>query len=821
MCLKQNRSGITSEQRAPPIPEFWSHPNQIKLLKPPSNQPAGCGEEHDSLLFLSNNVFFRGKSRIGVPLPLMGAWRLLPFPGLGERGRPTRSRRRLADGFPWSMSTTCDCTPSIDLSRNWQGGAAFGVALLANGSVVAWPSNVNSRGGPTGGNRGRLRRLPSAKWGLNYDRWSYMHKRRHLWARGASILYLTLLPGVFGQNQGILAGPEPGWVAPAPLSPQAAQAAAGPEAWRYLLHDRQINGQTRQVYAHDAEQAATVSGVKAISEIQVSFDPACQTLAFHWLRVWHNGVARDELDTSRIVTGPRAEDADNPIFSGDLTARVTVGDLQPGDVVDYAYTVTGLNPAWNGHWFGALRMQLEAPAQHLRARVLWPTNRLIYMKNYLTTVSPVVNRAPGMAEFSWDARDVPGLNVQADLPFGYDPFPAVEISEFHQWAEVNRWASRLFTNAAPPSAALASQIDDWRRLRDPVAQAAAVLRFLQDEIRDVDESGSDAYKLALPNAVFDRRSGDSKDKAFLYCSSLRALGIQCWPALVNTRLRQDVANRQPDPTVFDHVMVVVSLSGRDYWLDPTSTYQRGPLANMDYPAYGYALLVRPGAATLTPVPLSSDQPATIVTENFDVGRPDVPVAFKSVTLAKGGDAVALRRLYANTPPLDIEKQDLDMLARDYPHIEQTAPSIFHDDEQANQIEVDRFYKFVGDWADPTNVGSWYSLRLYSHNVDAVFPKPTDNYRTMPLCVPYPCHEIYKANIHLAAWIYTPTGDQTVTGPGFYLHWAVNFPDNGHVVMESEFNALQPAVSADMYAEYQRDLEKASSLLDLTLGYYPE
>ncbi len=648
-----------------------------------------------------------------------------------------------------------------------------------------------------------------------------MHKRRHLSAGGAFILYLTLLSGAFAQNRGILAGPEPSWVSPAPLNPQAAQSAAGAEAWRYLLHDRQINGQARQIYGHDAEQALTSSGVKAIAQVQVTFDPDCQTLAFHWLRVWHNGVAHDRLDTSRIIAGPRAEDAGNFICSGDLTARVTVDGLEPGDVLDYAYTISGLNPAFDGHWFGNLRMQLDAPALRLRARALWPAGRLLYMKNYLTTASPVVNRTAGTVEFLWDLPDVAGLNVQDDLPFGYDPYPAVELSEFHQWSEVNRWALSLFTNTAPPSTALASQIDDWRHLHDPVAQAAAVLRFLQDEIRNTEEIGPEAYKIAAPSVVFERRFGDSKEKAQLCCAALRELGIQCRPALVNTWMRQDIFNRQPAPTVFDHAMVVATIAGRDYWLDPTAAYQRGPLANMDYPAYGYALVVRLGATALTPVPPSGDQPATIVTEDFDVGRPDVPVTFKSVTVARGADAVALRRLYATTPPLDIEKQDLDAMAKDYPHIEQTAPSVFHDDEQANAIEVDRFYRFASDWTGPTNVGWWYSLRLYSHNVDAVFPKPTDNYRAMPLRTPYPCHEVYKANIRLAAWIYTPTGDQTITGPAFTLHWAVSFPDNGHIVMESDFNTLQPAVAADAYSDYRRQLERASGLLDLTLGYYPE
>jgi hypothetical protein len=65
-----------------------------------------------------------------VQLQLMDAWRLLPFSGLGERGRPARSRRRLADGLPWNMSTTYGCTLEGQISGLRRG--EFGRTLIAN-----------------------------------------------------------------------------------------------------------------------------------------------------------------------------------------------------------------------------------------------------------------------------------------------------------------------------------------------------------------------------------------------------------------------------------------------------------------------------------------------------------------------------------------------------------------------------------------------------------------------------------------------------------------------------------------------------------------
>jgi len=100
-----------------------------------------------------------------------------------------------------------------------------------------------------------------------------------------------------------------------------------------------------------------------------------------------------------------------------------------------------------------------------------------------------------------------------------------------------------------PGAALAgfdAPIGLWRGLPDDGQRVLAVLRFLQEEVRYQGiETGAAAYTPASPSAVFARRFGDCKDKTLFCVTVLRALGIDAWPVLVSTDLRQTLRDWLP------------------------------------------------------------------------------------------------------------------------------------------------------------------------------------------------------------------------------------------------------------------------------------
>ena len=80
----------------------------------------------------------------------------------------------------------------------------------------------------------------------------------------------------------------------------------------------------------------------------------------------------------------------------------------------------------------------------------------------------------------------------------------------------------------------------------------------------------------------------------LFITLLKAIGIEAYPALVDTCDTKLLAEKLPAVYLFDHVIVTLELNGKRLWLDPTLSYQQGQLAQIFQPDYGYALVVKTG-----------------------------------------------------------------------------------------------------------------------------------------------------------------------------------------------------------------------------------
>jgi len=523
----------------------------------------------------------------------------------------------------------------------------------------------------------------------------------------------------------------------------------------------------------------------------------------------------NRLEPSKIRLSQAGLDTENLLFSSQKTAILLLDDVRVGDIVDYAYTITGGNPALGGKFTGSVRLQYRQPLEHEASRLLWPAARRLYIKNHLTTLGPATVRKGNLIEFSWDLRQVPGLSPEPPMPIWYDPYPSVQLSEFRTWADVNRWALRLFTVTNPPSPDLGRKINEWRVMAAPADRVLAALRFVQEEIRYLGmEDGASGYEPAQPSVVFSRRYGDCKDKTLLLVTILRALKVEAYPVLVNTRRRQEVAELQPSATVFNHSIVQANLEGQSFWLDPTASYERGYLTERSWLNYGCGLRVGPGVTALAPIPPCPVEPLTTVTEYVNVGDLNRESTIKIITVAEGPDANRLREHYATTPREDIERENLNAYARLYPRIRPTAPLLYDDDERQNRIQTTEFYAIQGMWSRLPDE-AYHHCRIYSVNVDEALIKPEVSLRTMPLGITHPVHQIFRAQVSLPALLPLDTSRITIRNPAFFFQRTVALNGAG-LMLGYEYRSWSDAVAPEAVPGYVRDLDSATDALGFTV-----
>jgi len=160
----------------------------------------------------------------------------------------------------------------------------------------------------------------------------------------------------------------------------------------------------------------------------------------------------DRLNVSKIKVIQQESDLADDVFTGEQSAVVFVEDLRVGDVLEYAYTVRGANPVFQGHYSAKFTIQSGVSVDRQRFRLIWTGTKPLFINSAATDVQVTKNPWKGGAEYIWDFSNLEAIPYEDYLPIGFNPYPVLEFSDFQNWAEVVKWAAPLYevekTNAA-------------------------------------------------------------------------------------------------------------------------------------------------------------------------------------------------------------------------------------------------------------------------------------------------------------------------------------------------------------------------------------
>jgi hypothetical protein len=517
----------------------------------------------------------------------------------------------------------------------------------------------------------------------------------------------------------------------------------------YELFDLQTNLTCNTDYTHFIRVVLNESGVQNGSEVSVTFSPEFQHVIFHRIAIIRDGVVLDRLQQQNIQVVQEEEDADEFQYNGLKRAFLTLKDVRKGDRIDVAYSVVGFNPVFDNKYSDDFSFDISTAVCNYYKTIITADTRPLYIRTINNAPQPARQHLGTTLVYFWENPPLDSNDPASNAPSWYEDEPTVYVTEFAGWQDVIHWGLNTFNNYQYPlSPELKQKIALWhsQSAGDKDRFTSLALRFVQDEVRYLGlEIGANTHRPHPPTEVFAQRFGDCKDKSLLLSTILQQENIPAYTALISTETRSRLITVAPSPQAFDHVIVAIRQPSGNYsFIDPTRTGQRGPLADLFIPDYGYALVLDQqdtGLQHVTPGRIND----YVITEALDARYYDTSW-FSITSVYSGGAADDIRDMYAETSEKDLEESYRKYYSALFDDIREQGHITYKEDSEKNTITVCKRYAIPQLWNTEKNGKRYFDFR--SRILEQNIPDPTDAPDNAPLGLDYPFNVNYTLNIAL-------------------------------------------------------------------------
>lgn len=571
----------------------------------------------------------------------------------------------------------------------------------------------------------------------------------------------------------------------------------------YLMLDTQFKvteQAPQQRFTRTVMQAANQSGVDYISQLNIDFDPSYQSLSLNSLGIIRNGEYIDKLGSAQRQVLQRETDLASRIYNGTLSLNIIIDDMRVMDILDYSYTISGSNPVYQ-HFSTARTLNWSVPVVQQFMRVLWQKPTPLHI-NFVNGESTLISTPLNIGfDYQINQHNEPTMISASEVPYWYSPYKQVYFSEVNNWQEVIDWSLPLYQSAIEISPAIET-ITRQIKLQhtDLESQIVAALRFSQDEVRYLGlEMGTNSHRPTPASETLALRYGDCKDKTVLLISLLKALGVDAYPALVNTEETQRLASLPVSPNLFDHVIVTLEHQGKRYWLDPTTSYQRGDLAHLAQPNYGVALIVKEGETGFTDMLTKPLVKRVQVFDSYSIPE-KVDDATHFTTRYEYGDfeAISRRSSIAKNSLKSTEDDYREYYQDSFKGLKTAKPMTVDTLDDTGQLITNEYYTIDNFWK-PDNKG--YRNDFYASEIQNSVYKPEQLERNAPMWFRYP-NDI-ETTIQIAFsepnWEFEEE-QLSIDNPFFHLEKRVTFKDS-ILTLYFDYSAKQDHIPADQIEQY--------------------
>ncbi len=289
-------------------------------------------------------------------------------------------------------------------------------------------------------------------------------------------------------------------------------------------------------------------------------------------------------------------------------------DINPGSILEFQFSGKSkvrpipslFSDTVSPYWFQSTVAKDGWRADYLhhhKYTLSYPASTHISLKTY-AGYAPKKARAHASERIidTWETHAIPAVTSEQWLPIWHSLIPQMRLSTLDDWQAINNWTWNLVKEKLSPTPTItqiAQQIG--RDLPESKAEKVkAVYAYVQKNIRYVfAHLGRGGYEPHFPAETHDAKYGDCKDQTILTIALLNALGVEAYPALIQTPKsgRDDQAIVE---LFFDHMITYIPEQAGlpATWLDTTGDRSLYPGIS-NYLAEQNALIVKPKRGILT------------------------------------------------------------------------------------------------------------------------------------------------------------------------------------------------------------------------------
>jgi tetratricopeptide (TPR) repeat protein/transglutaminase-like putative cysteine protease len=360
------------------------------------------------------------------------------------------------------------------------------------------------------------------------------------------------------------------------------------------------------------------SGVQALGQLKVGYSALSDKLDVVYVRVIKpdGTVITAQESAVQDLTLP-----DAPVYTDYHQKHITVPSLRPGDVLEYQFVRSIVNPLTPGQFWTSYDFKDHGIVLDEQLEINIPKARQIKLKSE-PGVEPKITEDGDRRIYRWqhsnldDDEDAPKKKAHPRRRRDEDELPSVQLTTYENWQQLGDWYATLEKDRRQPNDAIKAKAAELVQGKTTdMDKVKALYDFVSRDFRYVSLSfGLGRYQPHAASEVLANSYGDCKDKNTLLASLLAAQGFQSTSVLIGSQHKLDPDI--PTPSQFDHVITRVSVDGKEIWLDSTNGV--GPFQMLAFPLRDkQALAVAPdGASALVRTP------ANLPFESYDRSRVD-------------------------------------------------------------------------------------------------------------------------------------------------------------------------------------------------------